>query len=66
MMWFKEPVLQTDIAERYNQQGLALKAEGRLDEAISAYRAGIAFGPSSLALYNNLGRSWTGANSMAP
>lgn len=47
--------LRSDIPDMHNNLGLSLRAQGRLDEALTAYRSAITLNPAHAAAWNNLG-----------
>ncbi len=47
--------IKPDYAEAYNNMGIALQEQGKLEEAIEAYNKALAIKPDYAEAYNNMG-----------
>ena len=49
------PSIKPDYAEAHNNMGVALKEQGKLDEAIEAYNKALSIKPDFTEAYSNMG-----------
>lgn len=58
--YYREVIAIAENAEAYSNLGIVLKAMGRLDEAVAAYRSAIRIRPQFAGAYFNLGNALNG------